>query len=435
MIRKISLAVAAVVTVAALASVVLTPGTAAQEPGPSAGTVLTGGLLQPRGLVLGPDGMLYVAEAGTGGETDFTLEGQAFKNGYTGRISRIDPETGDRETVVDGLPSNAFAEQGDAVGPADVAFIGNDLYYIQTHAGAVWGFPDFETGVYRVDDDGDLTLIADIGEFNVDNPVDDIAPGGVQEDIEPGGNPYSMIARNGALYVTDGNQNQVMRVTTTGTISRIAELSGHEVTTGITYSGSGPFYMTYLGTFPFAPEQGKVLSLPVGGGTPTLIASGASMLTDAGVGPGGQLYAVQFADTAGVGPEGIGPFTGSILRVSGSTTTKLITGLSLTTAILFDGNTAYVSNWGAGGEGQIIKVENFSSVQPPAPSPTAAPSTPAPASPVPATATPRGGTIGAPDTGSGGYTSDGGNFSWVVLGALAAAGMALVGGSAVTRRR
>ncbi len=84
-------------------------------------------------MKIGPDGMIYVAEAGSGGTTTVTVGGSDSNSGLTGRISKIDPATGARTTVAANLPSNAGPD-GDAVGPADVAFIGSQLYYVQTHA-------------------------------------------------------------------------------------------------------------------------------------------------------------------------------------------------------------------------------------------------------------------------------------------------------------
>ena len=95
--------------------------------------------------------------------------------------------------------------------------------------------------------------------------------------------------------------------------------------------------------------------------------------------------------------------------------TPLVTGLSFPTFVEFNGNTAYVSNWSVTAMGEIVKIENFSSVQPPPPMPTAAP-TQASA----ATATPLAGVIGAPDTGDGSGASGASSAPMLLLGALGA---------------
>ena len=417
-----------------LASLALSAPTARGQgaPTPTAGTKLTGGLLSPRGMKIGPDGMIYVAEAGTGGPTKVTVGGGDSQSGFTGRISKIDPATGTRTTVADKLPSNAGAE-GDAVGPADVAFMGSTLYYAQTHAGTAYGFPATQpTGVYKVNSDGTTTLLADIGAFNIATPVNDIKSGS-QQDIEVGGNPYSMTVRDGAFYVVDGNQNQIMKITTSGAISRVAEFPGHPVTTGITYNGGGPFYVTALGQFPFAPADGKVYQVGFPGGNVSTVASGYSSLTDAEYGPGGKLYALQFGDqsTAPNGPPWqIG--SGKILLVDPASgkLTPIVGGFSLTTALIFSGDTAYVSNGGVSIpgllDGEIWQIKNFSTIAPlPAPAPTPVAPPPAPV----ATATRTGGTgvVTAPNTGTGGDAGGGGNgTSMLVLLALGVAGGTLV---------
>ena len=104
-------------------------------------TILTKGLIYPRGLKFRPDGNLYVTEAGTGStpgcSTQSTpdLQPHIFSPYYGcttgGRISQIDPSSGIRKTVVDNLPTSVGTRNGkkaDVFGPADVAFIGNTIY-------------------------------------------------------------------------------------------------------------------------------------------------------------------------------------------------------------------------------------------------------------------------------------------------------------------
>jgi hypothetical protein len=412
-------------------------GAHAQAPGPTSGEAITTGLLSPRGMKIGPDGMLYVAEAGEGGATTITVDGAEHHVGNSGRISKIDPDTGERTTVADGLHSDFSTATMDSVGPADVAFLGGNLYYVQTHGGEAYGAPDTPTGVYRVNDDGSTELVGDIGAFNIANPVADIQPGGGQEDIEPGGNPYAMTVRDGAFYVTDGNQNQLMKVDLDGTVSRVAEFSGHPVTTGIATQDTGPVYVANLGKFPFAPEDGTIYRVGFPSGTTTQIASGVSSMTDVEFGPGGQLYALNFADQDETFSSGgpFLPFSGKVMKVGADgSLTPVVGGLTFATAIVFNGDTAYVANNGLSipgvFEGEIVKIENVSSLAPiaqptPAPEPTTAPAP---------TGTPAGGTITPPNTGTGPAAASAPAL-WVIV-AIGAAGLAVAGsGAAVAARR
>ncbi len=94
-------------------------GAVATQPFP----VVMSGLDNPRGLALGPEGALYVAEAGRGGPGPcLTLRGMPHCYGATGAVSRL--RRGEQERLVAGLPSVAGPTGGEAVGPHDISLLG-----------------------------------------------------------------------------------------------------------------------------------------------------------------------------------------------------------------------------------------------------------------------------------------------------------------------
>src|SRR5213592_2505404 len=116
---------------------------------PTASLLVTG-LEGATGSTVGPDGALYVTE------------------GVAGRISRVDPQTGEKTTFASGLPQRLPI--GLSVGGAiDVAFIDNIAYVLVTLVSPDLGGSDVD-GIYRVDGPDSFTVVADIGEFNLDNP-------------------------------------------------------------------------------------------------------------------------------------------------------------------------------------------------------------------------------------------------------------------------
>ena len=364
-------------------------------PSPTAGKKLTTDLINPRGMTIGPDGMIYVAEAGSAGDIKVTNSSGDSMSGLTGRISKIDPVTGVRTTVADKLPSNSgfFG----AVGPADVAFLGTQLYYVQTAGGVAFGFPDNPTGVYRVNQNGTVTLFADIGAFNDAHPVTFTL-------LAPGGNPFGMTVLNGDFYVTDGNFNRVLHITPDGKIDIIASFE-NVVPTGITGRAGGPLFVASLGPGPWLPADGRVYQVGVPTGTSAEVANGVSSMIDVEIGPGGQLYALSFGDFgSGTDPPWkIG--SAKLVKVDAASHTlrPIATGFSLSTALVFSGDTVYVTNYGVsvpGAPGEIWKIDNVSSLAAlPTPTPTTAV---APPTPVPS-AMPAG--VTAPNTGSGSTAS------------------------------
>jgi sugar lactone lactonase YvrE len=288
---------------------------------------LAAGLEGGSGSAVGPDGALYVTER------------------TAGRISRVDPTTGDVTRFAGGLPPAVL--ETEVGGPMDVAFIGNTAYALITLVGPDVGGSDV-VGIYRVDGPRSFTVIADIGEYSMANPPDSpfFVPTGVQYALQP---------FRGGFLVTDGHHNRVLRVTLDGEISEVIAF-GNIVPTGIELRRN-KVYLAQAGPVPHLPENGKIVSFTPQAAVAKLVASGAPLLVDVEFGPSGGLYALSQGDFPVGNPEGspAAPDTGALVRANrDGTLTSVVEGLDQPTSLEFIGDTAYVVSF----NGSIWKIED-----------------------------------------------------------------------------
>jgi hypothetical protein len=315
-----------VLTAALIAMITPFAGSAAPPSVGSSPTQLLTGLAGGSGSTVGPGGALYVAETAAG------------------RISRVDPKTGDITTFASGLPTQIVGIGG----VMDVAFIGGTAYALVTLVSSDVGGSNID-GIYRVDGPNSFTVVADIGAFALSNPP------ATQFDI-PTGVQYALENFRGGFLVTDGHHNRVLRVTLDGNVTQLIQF-GNIVPTGLAVSGN-TVYMAEAGPVPHEPENGKVVSFGPKSSTATEVASGASLLVDVEFGRGRTLYALSQGSFGG-GPPGspAAPDTGSLVKVNGNGTfTVLADGLDRPTSLEFIGNTAYVITL----TGEIWKFDNVS---------------------------------------------------------------------------
>ena len=330
---------------------------------PPAVTVFASGFSNPRGIKFGPDGHLYVAEAGAGGsnstigQCDQVPDAGPYTGSPTGsRVARVDA-FGNVTTVADGFPSSQTSPAlGNLVsGVADIAFIGKTLYALETGAGCSHGVANTVNGVYRINRDGTHTLIADLSDFYKKHPVAHPNPG----DFEPDGTPYSMIASRGRLYVVEPNHGELDEVSTDGRIRRIADITasqGHIVPT-VAAMDDGNFYVGNLNPFPIVEGSSKILRITRAGHVSVAL-TGFTTVLGVAFDDRGRLYVLENT-TGNPFPT---PFTGQVVRISeGGHREVIASGLFLPTALTFgpDGN-LYISNVGFGpppiGMGEIVKV-------------------------------------------------------------------------------
>jgi hypothetical protein len=323
--------------------------------------VIATGLNNPRGIAIAPNGDLYVAEAGSGGD-EFCHVGPTGPRcfGTTGAIVRIDPRRGTIEDVVTGLPSVAGADGSGAGGPHDVSFQGQGNLFVTIGWG---GEPDLREELEdysgtmavlgRVTADGTYTIVSDIASFeNDENPDEDL----------PDSNPYGVLALPGKTIVADAGANALFEVRANGAIRTLAVFDEQPfpggpprdaVPTTVVRGGDGAYYVSQLTGGPFSIGAANVFRVPAEGGDPEVVLSGFTNVIDIAFAPDGSLYVLQIAEPL------FNFGAAKLIRVSpdGTRTTLAVSLFAPGGLAIAKDGTIYVTNFSiAPGGGQVIAI-------------------------------------------------------------------------------
>lgn len=296
-------------------------------------SVVWSGLTNPRGLALGPDDNLYIAEVG------------ATKDG--GRVSRLRAD-GVHEIVASGLPY--FVHGGtEEVGTAGVVFRDRELYIVQGE-----GAGDLASALLRLHPDRDaVDKVADLyffeGRYNPD--------GGERES-----NPFSAVydAGTDVFYLTDGAANDLLRVHPTGDVEVVAVWQDNRVPTGLARGPDGALYVSLFSPFPYDPNSGRIDRVTPDGAVQTAV---ANLTTPIGVSfdPNGTMYVLEFSAGFQLRPTlGFLPDSGRLLRVAEGSREVIADRLSFPTGVLARNDGSFlVSVHGAfskAGSGAVLRI-------------------------------------------------------------------------------
>jgi hypothetical protein len=319
------------------------------------GPVVMSGLDNPRHLAFGPEGGLYVAEAGRGGAGPcIFLRGETQCAGDSGAVSRL--WHGKQERIVTGLPSYAPASGAGATGPHGVTLHGRGGAYVTVGLGGE-GIPPSAFRAAMGQGFGRTVRFRPNGAWTYEDDV-----GGYEEDNNPDtgpvdSNPYGILAQPGGRVVVDSGGNDLLRVRSNGSISTLAVFesrpqgrSTDSVPTAVEVGPDGAYYVGELTGGPFPVGEARVYR--VAGGAPTIYCGGFTAIIDIAWGPDGHLYVLQFA----TGPGLTGP--GILYRIdSGCTKTPVVTDLIAPGGVVFGPDGAiYISNKSVlAGAGEVLR--------------------------------------------------------------------------------
>lgn len=332
-------------------------------------TVVATGLDNPRGLDFAPNGALYVAEAGVGGDGPSIpgAEGE-MHFGLSGSVTKV--FKGVQTRIVTGLPSLALEDGTSAIGPSAISFGQQGHAHLTIGLGQPPAVREDELPataasmalLFQMNQNGKVKAVADLGAFEGANDPDGNGP-----DSNPNG---VLSDKAGGVYVTDAGANALLHVDARGGVSVVAifpnrivptpfnpEFSMQAVPTNVVRGPDGALYVSQLTGFPF-PAGGANIYRVVPGSAPTVFASDFTNIIDLAFDRGGNLYVLEI-DQNGILAPGM---TGRLARIpagGGAQVTIASDGLVMPGGLAIGPDGAlYVSNFSTlPGAGQVVRIQ------------------------------------------------------------------------------
>jgi hypothetical protein len=277
--------------------------------------VIASGLDNPRHVAVAPNGDVYVAEAGRGGDPATSkscfdsAEGFAC-TGATGAVTRISRH-GRQERVAEGLASFAPANGSSAIGPHGVFVKGGDVFFtnggptapmragnvvLRDTLAAEEPVSELYGMLLELRRHGRFREVADIWDFERDNNPD----GQVGNPLIDS-NAVDVLADRGGFHLADAGGNTLLRVSERGAISVVSIFPSipptptgmNAVPTGVVRGPDGALYVSQLTGFPFPIGGANVFRVDPRSGDFAPYATGFTNAMDLDFGRDGTLYVLE----------------------------------------------------------------------------------------------------------------------------------------------
>lgn len=328
------------------------------EPTIASFTVLADGLNNPKGLSFSPDGSLYVALSGIGGDGLSVPSPSGQGNlcyGTSGAIAKI--ENGIAKPVLTGLPSVAFADGTGAAGPHDLKFDAQGKAYVVIGFAAnpalrdrILGETDLGTIITLSLSKNTWIITADLVNYELSNK-----PKSSSDEVVS--NPLSFSLDGDTIVLVDAGTNNVLSVNIDGSDLKLIAAIPNQILTNPIFPGSksenfdrghvppasaysqapptqieiqpvptdivkgldGAYYVSVFTGLTFPEGQAKIYRIDTDG--LTVYADGFTQLIDLAFDTEGNLYALQQMNASGWK----GKLDGSLIKIAidGTRTTVL----------------------------------------------------------------------------------------------------------------
>lgn len=320
-------------------------------------TVVAHGLNSPRGLAFGPDGALYIAEAGlaSGAGPSIVVRGDPIIATESGSITRY--LNGTQARVYTGLASSYNVNTGDVGGPNDIVFTSDGTARIAVGVGFD---PTLRSSLGAIGARMGQLLTPNVGSIDVSAYEQTNNPAGGPLDS----NPWHIASIAGATLVTDAGGNSLLRVSDAGVVSTVTTFAARNlggpfpteaVPTGLAVGPDGAYYVGELTGFPFFPGAAEIFRV-LDNGTSSLFATGFTNIVDMAFGLDGSLYVLEYDANGILAPGSAGALWK--IAVDGARSLLFSDGLSHPTGLAIGADGAfYISNFGdSAGAGSVIRV-------------------------------------------------------------------------------